>query len=87
MTTTEAIPGHITETVDTTIGVPYKAIFTMTHHIEGHPHIAILQLTQKIAADPDHSLPIGQVKKFCTSLHPVLELQQSLKIGDIPESR
>ena len=59
----------------------------MTHHIKGHPHIGVLQLIQKIAANPDHTLHINQVRKLHTSLHPVLtELQQNLKIGDIPES-
>ena len=88
MTPTEAIPGHIIETVDATIGVLCDAVFAMTHHIKGHPHIGILQLTQKIVADPDHTLPINQVRKLHISLHPILaELQQSLKIGDIPESR
>ena len=76
MTPTEDIPGHIIETVDTTIGVFHDAVFTMTHHIKGHPHIGILQLIQKITADPDHTLHISQVGKFHTSLHPILaELQ------------
>ena len=64
MTLTEAIPGHILETVDTTIGVLCDAIFAMTHHIKGHPHIEILQLTKEIAADPTHALHISQVRKF-----------------------
>ena len=40
MTPTEAIPGHIIETVDSTIGVPHDTVtpglmdFTVTHHIE-----------------------------------------------------
>ena len=93
MTATEAIPGHIIETVDATIGVLHDAItpvliaFTVTHHIKDHPHIGVLQLTQKIAADPKHALQINQVRKLCIKLHPILaELQQNLKIGDILES-
>ena len=94
MTPTEAIPGHIIETVDATIGVPYDAIiqvfidFVVTHHIKGHPHIGVLHLTQKTAADPNHALHISQVRKFHTSLHPILaDLQQNLKIADILESQ
>ena len=59
-----------------TIGVLHDTIFTMTHHIKGHPHIGVLQLTQKTTADHDHTLNISQVRKFSTSLHPILaELQ------------
>ena len=71
VTPTEVIPGHIIETVDTTIGVLHDAIIpvliviTMTHHMNGHPHIGIFQLTQKIAADPNHALHLSQVGKFC----------------------
>ena len=93
MTPTEAIPGHIIETVNATIGVfhnavtPVLIIFTMTPHIEDHPHIGVLPLIQKIAADPNHILHIKQVRKLCINLHPTLiELQQYLKIGDNPES-
>ena len=69
MTTTEAISGHIIETVDATIGVPLDAItpmlivFAITHHIEDHLHIGVLQLIQEIAADPNHALHINQVRK------------------------
>ena len=65
MTPTEAIPGHIIEKVDATIGVPHNAvaplliITVMTHHIEDHPHVGILQLIQKITADPNHALHIN----------------------------
>ena len=60
----------------------------MTHHIEDHPHIGVLQLIQKIGADPSHTLHINQVRKLCISLRPLLaELQQNFKIGDIPESQ
>ena len=91
MTPTEAIPGHIIETVDTTIGVLCDAItpmlFAVTYHIEDHPHIGVLQLIQKIIADPNHALHINQLRKLCISLHLVLaELHQNLKVGDIPES-
>ena len=59
-----------------TIGVLHDAIFTVTHHIEGHPLIGILLLAQKIAADPNHALHISQVRKFHINLHPILaELQ------------
>ena len=72
----EAVPSHIIETVDTTLGVLCDAIFVMAHYIEGHPHIEILQLTQEITADPTHTLHISQVRKLCISLHPILtELQ------------
>ena len=72
MTPTEAIPGHIIGTVHTTMGVLCDAIFAMTHHIKGHPHIEILQLTEEIAADPDDTLHIIQVTKFCIGFCPVL---------------
>ena len=68
MISTEAIPGHIIETVDAIIGVPCDAItqvlivFPLTHHIEDHPHIRVLQLTQEMAADPDNILHINQVR-------------------------
>ena len=75
MTPTEAILGHIIETVEATIGVLCDAVFAMIHHIKGHPHIGI-QLTQKITAVPNHTLHISQVEKFCISPHPILaELQ------------
>ena len=93
MTPTEAIPGHIIETVDATIGVfhdaitPVLIIFAVKHHIEDHPHIGVLQLIQKMAADPDHILHINPVRKLHINLLPILaELQQNLKMGDIPES-
>ena len=93
MTPTEAIQGNIIETVDATIAVLHDAIIpvliviSMTHHIEDHPHIGVLQLIQKIAADPDHILHVKQVRKLDINLHPILtELQQDLKIGDTPES-
>ena len=78
MTPTEAVPDHIIKTVDATIGVLYNAItpvlivITVTHHTEDHPHIGVLQLIQKIAADPDHILHIKQVGKLCINLHPIL---------------
>ena len=56
MTPTEAIPGHIIEKVDATIGVlhdtvtPVLIITTVTHHIEDHPNVGVLQLIQKITA-------------------------------------
>ena len=93
MTPTEAIPGHTIETVDATKGVLHDAItqmliiFAMKHHIKDHLHIGVPQLIQKIAADPNHVLHINQVRKLSMNLHPILaELQQNLKIGDIPES-
>ena len=92
-TPTEVIPGHIIETVDTTIGVlcnaiiPVHIIITVTQHIKDHPHIAILQFIQKIAAGPDHVLHIKQVRKLHINLHLILtKLWQHLKIGDTPES-
>ena len=48
MTPTEDVTGHITGTVDATIGVlcdaitPVLIIMTMTHHTEDHPHIGVL---------------------------------------------
>ena len=78
MTPTEAIAGHITETVDTIIGAlcdaitPVLTITAMTHHTKDHPHIGVLQFIQKMAADPDHVLHIKQVRKLCVSLHPIL---------------
>ena len=58
MTPTEAVPGHVIETVDATIGVlhdaitPVLAIFAMTHHIEDHLHIGVLQLIQRLQQTP-----------------------------------
>ena len=75
MTPTEAIQGHITETVNTTTGVLHDAIspvlifFAMTHHIDNHPYIGVHQLIQKIAAAPDHTLCINQVRKLCISVY------------------
>ena len=93
-TPTEAIPDHIIETVHATIGVlhdaitPVLIITALTHHIKDHPHIAVLQLIQNIAADPDHVLHIKQVRKLHITLHSVpTELHQDLKMGDTPESR
>ena len=62
MTPTEAIPGHIIETVDATIGVlhdavtPVLIITAIIHHLKDHPHIGILQLIPEITADPNHTL-------------------------------
>ena len=93
MTPTETIPAHNIDKVDATIGVlcnaitPVLIIFAVTHHIEVHPHIGVLQLIPKIAADLNHTLHINQVRIIHTNLHPILtKLQQNLKIGDIPES-
>ena len=93
MTPTEAIPGHIIKTGDATIGVlhdaitPVLIIFAVIPHIKDHPHIGVLQLIQKIAVDPDHTLHINQVRKLCINSHPILaELQKNLKKEDIQES-
>ena len=79
MTPTEAIPGHTIETVDATIGVLHDAMLTVIaviHHTKGHPHIGVLQLIQRITADPSYILHVKQVRKLCISLHPILaELQ------------
>ena len=82
MTPSEAIPGHIIETVDTTIGVlcddvtPVLIVTAMTHHIEDHLQVGVLQLIQKIAADPNHTLHINQIRKLFICFHPILaELQ------------
>ena len=79
------------ETVDATIGVLHDAItpvlivFAVTHHMEDHPHIGVIQ---NITADPDHVLHIKQVRKLHINLHPILaEFQQNLKIGDTPGSQ
>ena len=51
MVPTESFPGHITETVDATIGVlcnaitPAHIVFAMTPHIKDHPNIGVHQLT------------------------------------------
>ena len=83
MTPIEVIPGHIIETVDATIGVLCNA---MTHHIEGHTYIGILQLTQRITVDPNHILHISQVGKFCTSLHPFLDRRHPRVTIDDPQT-
>ena len=93
-TPTEVIPGHIIETIDTTIEVlhdaitPVLIIIAMTQHMEDHPYIGLLQLIQKIAADPNHILHIKQVRKLHISLQfTPTEIQQELKRGDTPGSR
>ena len=92
MTPTGVVPGHIIEIVDATIVlhdaiIPVLTVIAVTHQINDHPHIAILQLIQQIAHGPDHILHIKQQRKLHINLHPILtNLQQNLKIGDIPES-
>ena len=74
MTPTEAIPG----TVVAIIGVlhdavtPMLIIITVTHHTKDHPHVGVLQLIQKIVADPDQLLHIKPNKKtpYKLSSHP-----------------
>ena len=76
MIPTEAIPGHITEIVDTTREELHTAAtvliaFAMTHHTNDHPHVEAPQLIPEITANPDHKLHINQVRELCINLHPV----------------
>ena len=62
---TEVIPGHIT---DATTGAlhytitPAPIFITMTHHTGDHPHAEVYQPIPEIAADPDHTYCINQVR-------------------------
>ena len=57
MIPTEAIPGHIIETIDITIGVLHDALTpvfiipTMTPHITDHLHTGAHQLTLRTITD------------------------------------
>ena len=62
MIPTEAIPGHIIETIDITIGItPVLIILTVTLHITDHLHTGAHQLTLRTTADHD---PIQHKTKY-----------------------
>ena len=65
---TDAVPGHIIETIDLTIGVLHNALTplfiipTMTPHITDHPCTGAHQLTLRTTADHVPSQHTSQVK-------------------------
>ena len=77
MVPTDAIPGHIIETIDVTTGVlhdaltPVLIIPTVTPHIADHLHTGAHQLTLGTTADHDPIWHSNQVRKPCTNFHPV----------------
>ena len=63
MIPTEAIPGHIIETIDIIIGVLHDALTpTVTLHITDCLHTGAHQLTLKTAADCDPIQHTNQVR-------------------------
>ena len=69
MIPTEAVPGHITETIDAIIGVLHSALTpvliipTMTLHITDRLHTGAHQLSLRTAADHDPIQHTNQVRK------------------------
>ena len=62
---TEVIPDHIMDAItgvllDTT--TPALITITMTHHTGDHPHAEVYQHIPEIAAGPDHTPDINQVR-------------------------
>ena len=91
---TEAVPGHIIETADITIGVlhdaftPVHIIPTMTPHITDCLHTGVYQLTLETTADHNAVQHTNQVRKPCIILHPIpAELQAIHMIKEIQESQ
>ena len=87
---TEAIPGHIIETADVTIGVlhdtltPVHIISAMTPHIIDHLHTGAHQLTLGTTADHDPIQHTNQVRKPCINLqHVPAELNTNCMIREI----
>ena len=89
----EAIPGHIIETVDVTIGVlcniltPLLIIPAVTPHIADHLHTGAHQLTLRTRADHDPVQHTNQVRKACINLQCIpADLKMNHMIKDIQES-
>ena len=70
MTPTEAVPGHIIETMETIIGVlcnaltPTLIVPTTTLCIANLPHRGAYQLTLRTVADPDPGQHTNQLRKL-----------------------
>ena len=94
MIPTEAITGHIIETVDVTMGVPHDALTpvliipTMTPHIADHLHTGAHQLTLGTRADHDAVQHTNQVRKPCINLQCIpADLKTNCMIEGIQESQ
>ena len=76
MIPTEAIPGHIIETIDIIIGVlhdaltPVLIIPAVTPHITDCLHTGAHQLTLGTTGGHDPIQHTNQVRKLCINLHP-----------------
>ena len=93
MIPTEAIPGHIIETVDITIGVLHNALTpvcivpAMTPHITDHLHTGVHQLTLGTRADHNPIQHTNQVRKPCINLQCIpRDLKTNHMMEEIQES-
>ena len=93
MIPTEAIPGHIIETINIIIEVlhdaltPVLIIPAMTPHIVDCLHTGAHQLPLGTTADHDPIQHTHQVRKLCINLHPIpVELKGNHMIKEILES-
>ena len=93
MIPTEAVPGHIIETIDIIIGVLHDALTlvltipTMTSHTADCLHTAAHQLTLGTTAGHGPIQHINQVRKSCINLHPSpAGLKGNCMIKEIQES-
>ena len=94
MNPTEAIPGHIIETIDIIIGVlhdsltPVLIIPTVTPHIADRLYKGAHQVTLRTTADHNPIQPTNQARKPCINLHPIpAELKANHMIKEIQESQ
>ena len=93
MILTEAIPGHIMETIDAITGVLHDALTavlivpTVTPHIADCLHTGAHQLTLRTAANHEPIQHTNQVRKPCINLHPIpTELKTNHMMQEIQES-
>ena len=93
MIPTEAIPGHIIETIYIIIGVlhdaltPVLIIPAVTSHITDCPHIGAHQLILRTTTDHDPIQHTNQAGKLCINLHPIpAELKANCMIKEFQES-
>ena len=91
---TEAIPGHIIETVNTIKEVPHDALTpvlivpTMTPHIADCPHTGVHHLTFRTIAGHTPDQHTSQVRKPYINLHPIpADLKANCMITEIQESK
>ena len=94
MIPTDAIPGHIIETINITIGVLHNALTpvliipAMTPHIADHLHTGAHQLTLWTTADHDPIQHTNQIRKPCTNhQHIPAEIKTNCMIKEIQESQ